>query len=125
MVPKDLLFTNEHEWVRLEGDIATIGITKYAVGELGDVVFVELSGTGEAIKQGEGIGTIEAVKAVSDMFAPVSGEVVEVNEALEGSPEVINKDPYGEGWMAKIKISDKGELGNLLSPEKYKELIGE
>ncbi len=125
MVPKDLLFTNEHEWVRLEGDIATIGITKYAAGELGDVVFVELSGVGEAVAQGEGMGTIEAVKAVSDMFAPISGEVVEVNEALEGSPELINKDPYGDGWMAKIKISDKGELGNLLSPEKYKELIGE
>lgn len=125
MVPKDLLFTNDHEWVKLDGDIATIGITQYAAGELGDVVFVELSGVGEAVEQGESMGTIEAVKAVSDMFAPMSGEVVEVNEALEGSPEIINKDPFGEGWMAKIKISDKGETAKLLSPEKYKELIGE
>lgn len=125
MVPKDLLFTTDHEWIRVDGDIVTIGITHYAQGELGDVVFVELSEVGEDVAQSESIGTIEAVKAVSDMFAPISGEVLEINKELENTPEIINKDPYGDGWMAKLKISDKSELENLLTPEKYKELIGE
>ncbi|MBC7186029.1 MAG: glycine cleavage system protein GcvH [Calditrichaeota bacterium] len=122
-VPKDLLYTKDHEWLRVDGDIATVGITAYAAGELGDVVFVELPAVGAQTKQMEPFGTIEAVKAVSDLFAPVSGQVIEVNEALSDKPEVVNSDPYGEGWMIKIKIADKGELKNLLSPEAYQAQI--
>lgn len=125
MVPKDLMFTKEHEWVRIEDGIATSGITEYAQGELGDVVFVELPPIGDDVAQFESIGTIEAVKSVSDSFAPLSGEIVEINELLEETPEIVNKDPYGKGWLTKIKISDKKELENLLTPEKYQELIGE
>ncbi len=122
-VPKELLYTKEHEWIRVEGDIATVGITAYAAGELGDVVFVELPAVGAQTKQMEPFGTIEAVKAVSDLYAPVSGQVVEVNEALSDKPEVVNSDPYGEGWMIKIKMADKAELNNLLSPETYQAQI--
>ncbi len=122
-VPKELLYTKDHEWLRVDGDIATVGITAYAAGELGDVVFVELPAVGAQTKQAEPFGTIEAVKAVSDLYAPVSGQVVEVNETLSDRPEVINSDPYGEGWMIKIKIADKGELDKLMSPEAYQAQI--
>lgn len=122
-VPKELLYTKEHEWIRVDGDIATVGITAYAAGELGDVVFVELPAVGAQTKQMEPFGTIEAVKAVSDLFAPVSGQVVEVNETLSDKPEVVNSDPYGEGWMIKVKMADKAELNNLLSPEAYQAQI--
>lgn len=122
-VPDNLYYTDEHEWVLLEDDIATIGITDYAQGELGDVVFVELPQAGDYISQMEPFGTIEAVKAVSDLFAPVSGEVIEVNELLTDEPELVNKDPYGDGWMIKVKLSDTSEIENLLSPKDYKEKI--
>ncbi len=120
--PVDLLYTKEHEWVKVEGDVATVGITDYAQGELGDVVFVELPEVGAGTKQMESFGTIEAVKAVSDMFAPVSGEITEINDKLADEPEIINRDPYGEGWMVKIKLSDKAELDSLLKADAYKEL---
>ena len=122
-IPADLKYTEEHEWIYLEDDIATIGITDYAQGELGDVVFVELPEIGTKTTKMEPFGTIEAVKAVSDLFAPVSGEVIEINESLNDKPEVINKDPYGDGWMIKIKISEKGDLDSLLSAADYKEKI--
>ncbi len=120
---KDLLYTEEHEWVSVEEDVATIGITDYAQGELGDVVFVELPAVGAEVKQMESFGTIEAVKAVSDLFAPVSGQVVEINEALTDQPELVNKDPYVDGWMIKIKLSDLSELESLLKADAYKSLI--
>lgn len=120
---KDLLYTEEHEWVSVEEDVATIGITDYAQGELGDVVFVELPAVGAEVKQMESFGTIEAVKAVSDLFAPVSGQVVEVNAALADQPELVNKDPYVDGWMIKIKMSDLSELESLLKADAYKSLI--
>ena len=123
-LPEDLLYTNEHEWVRVEGDIAVVGITDYAQGELGDVVFVELPALGTAIKQADAFGTIEAVKAVSDLFAPVSGEVVEINPLLTDAPETVNKDPYGEGWMVKVRLSSAGELASLLKADAYKQLVG-
>jgi len=119
-IPDDLRFTKEHEWVRVEGDIATVGISEYAQGELGDIVFVELPQVGDGATQFESIANIEAVKAVSDLYAPMSGEVTEVNNNLEGDPQVINKDPYGDGWILKIKISDASEADNLMSPEDYK-----
>lgn len=120
---KDLLYTEEHEWVSVEEDVATIGITDYAQGELGDVVFVELPAVGAEVKQMESFGTIEAVKAVSDLFAPVSGQVVEINEALADQPELVNKDPYVDGWMIKIKLSDLSDLESLLKADAYKSLI--
>ncbi|OPZ73343.1 MAG: Glycine cleavage system H protein [bacterium ADurb.Bin478] len=120
---KDLLYTEEHEWLSVEEDVATIGITDYAQGELGDVVFVELPAVGAEVKQMESFGTIEAVKAVSDLFAPVSGQVVEINEALADQPELVNKDPYVDGWMIKIKMSDLSELESLLKADAYKSLI--
>lgn len=120
---KDLLYTEEHEWVSVEEDVATIGITDYAQGELGDVVFVELPAVGAEVKQMESFGTIEAVKAVSDLFAPISGQVVEINEALADQPELVNKDPYVDGWMIKIKLSDLSELESLLKADAYKSLI--
>ncbi len=122
-IPKDLLYTEEHEWVAMEDGIATIGITDYAQGELGDVVFVELPAAGTVVKQMESFGTIEAVKAVSDLFAPLSGEVTEVNELLGDQPELVNKDPYGDGWMIKIKISEASELDSLLKSDVYKNKI--
>ncbi len=122
-IPLDLLYTSEHEWVAVDGKIATIGITDYAQGELGDIVFVELPGVGDETKQMESFGTIEAVKAVSELYAPVSGKVVAVNEKLQDSPELINQDPYGEGWMIKIEMSDESELNSLLSPKDYEKLI--
>jgi len=122
-LPKDLKYTDEHEWVLVEGNVATIGITDYAQGELGDIVFVELPNVDDEFKQGDAFGTIEAVKAVSDLFSPVSGKVVEVNEMLEDQPEIINSSPYDEGWMIKIELSDASEVDSLLSVEKYKDQI--
>lgn len=122
-IPDSLRYTRDHEWAKTEADVVTVGITDYAQGELGDIVYVELPTVGAETSQGESFGTIEAVKAVSDMFAPVSGEVIEVNENLNENPEIINQDPYGKGWIIKIKMSDESELSNLLSPEDYKELV--
>ena len=122
-VPENLNYTKEHEWVLVEDELATIGITDYAQGELGDIVFIEFPQVGETTKQMEPCASIEAVKAVSDLYAPISGEVVEINSELESDPQLVNKDPYGKGWMLKVKISDKGELDSLLSPGEYKKLI--
>jgi len=120
-IPADLKYTKEHEWVKIDGDIATIGITDFAQGELGDVVYVEIETEGESIDEGDVFGTVEAVKTVSDLFMPVTGEVVEVNPDLEGSPELVNEDAYGKGWMIKVKIGDQGDA--LLSAEDYKALL--
>jgi len=122
-VPENYKYTEEHEWVSVENNVATVGITDYAQGELGDVVFVELPQLNTTLTQMDAFGTIEAVKAVSDLFAPVSGTVLEINEILIDSPETINKDPYGEGWMIKIQMSDPTELNNLLGAEDYKSKI--
>ncbi|RLD34189.1 MAG: glycine cleavage system protein GcvH [Bacteroidetes bacterium] len=122
-IPAELLYTEDHEWVRVEGDEAYIGITDFAQGELGDIVFVEVETVDEELDKGDTFGTIEAVKTVSDMFMPVGGTVLEVNEALEDTPDVINKDPYGGGWIIKIKLADTGELEGLLSAEAYKDTI--
>ncbi|MEJ2635794.1 MAG: glycine cleavage system protein GcvH [Calditrichia bacterium] len=122
-IPEKLKYTKDHEWAKVEDDVVTIGITDYAQGELGDVVYVELPEVGSTTTQGESFGTIEAVKAVSDLFAPVSGEVLEVNDKLTDEPETINKDAYGAGWIIKIKMSDKSELDNLLDKAAYEELI--
>ena len=121
--PENLKYTKDHEWVLIEGDTGTVGITDYAQGELGDVVFVELPAAGKTVKQGETFGTIEAVKAVSDLYAPVSGTVTAVNADLAAAPETVNKDPYGKGWMAKLKITNAGEAAGLLSAAAYKALI--
>ena len=125
MIPDDLKYSKEHEWVKLEGDVATIGITDYAQGELGDIVFIELPGVGDSVEAMQAFGTIEAVKAVSDMFSPVAGEIVEVNTALEGDAGIINSDPYGDGWIVKVKVSDSSQVDALLDPGQYKELIGQ
>jgi len=123
-IPEELKYTNDHEWVKVEGDEATVGITDFAQGELGDIVYVEIETEGESIEQGEVFGTVEAVKTVSDLFMPLSGEVTAFNEELESSPETVNSDPYGEGWMIKIKLSDKSQLDQLLSAADYKDLVG-
>ena len=125
MLPDDLLYTEKHEWVRIEGDTATVGISDYARNQLGDIVYVELPETGAKVSKMSAFGTIEAVKAVSDLYAPVSGEVVEVNDSIAGDPTVIKNSPYGDGWMIKIKMSDPGEADTLLKPDKYKQRIGE
>jgi glycine cleavage system H protein len=122
--PEHLRYTKDHEWIRIEGEIGVVGITDYAQSELGDIVFVELPTAGKKVKQGESFGTVEAVKAVSDLYAPVSGEVIEVNPAVEKTPELINKEPYEGGWMIKIKMSNAGEANNLLDAKKYRELVG-
>ncbi len=122
-VPENLRYTKEHEWVGIDDSIATIGITDYAQGELGDIVFVELPDVGTEVRQMESFGTIEAVKTVADLYSPVSGEVVEVNSVIEETPEVMNKDPYGEGWIIKVRFSAEEELTVLLGPEDYKALI--
>jgi len=122
-VPGNLLYTKDHEWLRIEGDMAYAGITDFAQGELGDIVFIEVETLGETLAREEVFGTIEAVKTVSDMFMPVSGEIVEVNPALEESTDVVNKDPYGKGWMVKIRITEPSEVNDLLSAEKYKTLL--
>jgi glycine cleavage system H protein len=121
----NLLYTEDHEWIRIEGEEAFIGVTDYAQSQLGDVVFVEVETEGENLDKKEAFGTIEAVKTVSDVFMPVGGEVLEFNEKLADNPELINKDPYGEGWLIKIKISDKAELDSLLDTAKYQEIAGE
>jgi len=120
--PKELKYTKDHEWVKIEGEIAVIGITEFAQKELGDIVFVEVETVGETIEEGEVFGTVEAVKTVSDLFMPVSGEIIELNEELEDAPELVNEDPYGAGWMIKIKFN--GDLPDLLSAEAYSELVG-
>ena len=122
-IPEDLKYTKDHEWVRVEGDEAIIGITDFAQSELGDIVFVEIETEGEELDQEEVFGTVEAVKTVSDLFMPVSGEVISFNEELEDAPEKVNEDPYGEGWMIRLKITDKSQLDNLLSSDDYQKLI--
>ena len=122
-IPKELKYTKDHEWVRIDGDIATIGVTDFAQGELGDIVFVEIESVEETLDTEEVFGSVEAVKTVSDLFMPIAGEVLEFNEALESDPELVNSDPYGEGWMIKVKISNLSELENLLSDEAYSNLI--
>lgn len=122
--PENLKYTKDHEWIRVEGGTGIVGITEYAQGELGDVVFVELPAIAKQVKQGESFGTIEAVKAVSDLFAPISGEVIEVNTELEKAPELVNKEPYGKGWIIKLKLINKDELNNLLDSKAYRDLIG-
>ena len=122
-VPAELKYTKEHEWIRVEGDVAVVGITDYAQSQLGDIVFVECETVGDALEAGETFGTIEAVKTVSDLYLPVAGEVLEFNEELEGEPELVNKDPYGKGWIVKIKISDETELDGLLNADAYKAII--
>ena len=121
-IPEDLQYTKSHEWVRIEGDTATIGITDHAQDELGDLVFVELPEEGDTFDAGESFGTVESVKAVSDLYTPVGGEVVEVNSALEDAPENINEDPYGEGWIVKLRTTDEADL---LSPEEYEKVVEE
>ena len=123
-IPSELKYTKDHEWVRIEGDTAIVGITDFAQGELGDIVYVEVDALDEELEREAVFGTVEAVKTVSDLFLPLSGEIVEFNEALENEPEKVNTDPYGDGWMIKIKLSDPSEADDLLSPDDYKELIG-
>ncbi|MGC9314812.1 MAG: glycine cleavage system protein GcvH [bacterium] len=123
MVPQNLKFTKEHEWAKVDGDVVTMGVSDFAQSELGDVVFVELPAVGDEVTQFESMGTVEAVKAVTDFYAPVSGEVIEVNETLEDTPEIVNQEPYEGGWFVKIKMSDSSELENLLSAKDYAELV--
>ena len=123
--PSNLKYTNDHEWILVEGNKGTIGITDYAQGELGDVVFVDIDPNIKEIKTGESFGTIEAVKTVSELLGPCSGKITEINKDLADGPEVVNSDPYGKGWMVKIEISDSSELNNLLDSEAYKKLIGQ
>ena len=123
-IPQNLRYTKEHEWVRLEGDIATIGITSYAQGELGDIVFIEVETVDEQVAADEVFGSIEAVKTVSDLYSPLSGEVTEFNEVLEDSPESVNNDPYGEGWIIKMKLNDASDYEGLMSADDYAKLIG-
>ncbi|MGC9364304.1 MAG: glycine cleavage system protein GcvH [Fidelibacterota bacterium] len=122
-VPETLKYTNDHEWALIEGDIATLGITEYAAGELGDVVYVELPEVGSQAGKGDSIGTIEAVKTVADLYSPLSGKIIEVNESLNDSAELINQDPYGKGWIAKLKIANPAEIEQLLSADDYQKLI--
>ena len=123
--PLNLKYTKDHEWVSIENDIATVGITNFAQGELGDIVYVEVDTVGEKFDAEEVFGSVEAVKTVSDLFLPLSGEIIEFNELLESEPEKVNDDPYGEGWMIKLQISDSSEIENLMSAEDYKTMVGE
>ncbi len=123
-IPSELKYTKDHEWVKIEGDIATVGITDFAQGELGDIVYVEVETLDETLDQEEVFGTVEAVKTVSDLFLPLSGEIIEFNESLEDEPEKVNLDPYGDGWMIKIKMSAPSEVDGLMSDADYKALIG-
>jgi glycine cleavage system H protein len=123
-LPENLKYTKDHEWILVEGDIATVGITDFAQGELGEIVYVEIETEGETLDSEEVFGTVEAVKTVSDLFMPLSGEIIEFNSGLEEEPEIVNSDPYGKGWMIKIKLSDLSEVENLLSFEAYKDLVG-
>lgn len=122
--PENLKYTKEHEWISVEGDVATVGITDFAQGELGDIVFVEIETKGQTLAKEATFGTVEAVKTVSDLFMPVSGEITEVNPALESNPETVNQDPYNGGWMVKIKLSNPAEINDLLDASAYKALIG-
>ena len=122
--PSELKYTKDHEWVRIEGDVAIVGITDFAQGELGDIVYVEVETVDETLEREEIFGTVEAVKTVSDLFLPLSGVIIEFNESLEDEPEKVNTDPYGEGWMVKIRFSDASQVEDLLSAGKYSELIG-
>jgi glycine cleavage system H protein len=122
--PDDLKYTKDHEWVRISGDTATVGITDYAQGELGDIVYVEVETVGESLSQHDVFGTVEAVKTVSDLFMPVSGEILELNDKLDGEPELVNKDPYGEGWMVRVRLSNPSEVNGLMSAADYKSLVG-
>ncbi len=123
-IPSDLMYTNDHEWVKKDGDLYTVGITDFAQGELGDIVYVEIESEGDELEKNEVFGSVEAVKTVSDMFMPIGGEVAEVNEGLADNPEKVNEDPYGEGWMIKIKAEDESEYAALLSADAYKQLVG-
>jgi glycine cleavage system H protein len=123
-VPKDLLYTAEHEWIRVEGDEIVVGVTDFAQGELGDVVFIEIETEGETLSAGDTFGTIEAVKTVSDLYMPVDGEVVTVNPALEETPELVNSDPFKGGWMIRVKVADASQLDDLISPDEYSSMIG-
>ncbi len=123
-VPENLKYTKDHEWIAVDGDTATVGITDFAQGELGDIVYVEIETEGESLDAEETFGTVEAVKTVSDLFMPLSGEVTQFNDSLESEPEKVNSDPYGEGWMIKITMSDTSQVGSLLTSDQYKELIG-
>ena len=123
-IPTNLKYTKDHEWVSIEGDVATVGITHFAQKELGDIVYVEVETLDQTLEKDEVFGTVEAVKTVSDLFLPLSGEIIAFNEDLESTPESVNADPYGDGWMIKVKISDSSEIDSLLSSESYKELIG-
>ena len=124
-IPADLKYTKDHEWIKVEGDTATVGVTDFAQGELGDIVYVEVETVGDALDREEVFGTVEAVKTVSDLFLPLSGEIIEFNESLESEPETVNSDPYGKGWMIKMKIANPKELEDLLDASAYKELIGQ
>ena len=123
-IPEDLKYTKDHEWVRLEGNVATVGVTDFAQSELGDIVFVEIETLDEELEKEEVFGSVEAVKTVSDLFMPIGGTVIEINENIESSPELVNSDPYGDGWMIKMKLSDPSQLDSLLSSDSYNELIG-
>jgi glycine cleavage system H protein len=123
-VPGNLKYTKDHEWLRIEGDFGYVGVTDFAQGELGDIVFIEIETVGETLNKEEVFGTIEAVKTVSDMFMPVGGEILEMNPAIEETPDAVNKDPYGKGWMVKIKMTNPSEADSLLTPEQYKVLVG-
>lgn len=122
--PEELKYTEDHEWVRLEGDTATVGITDHAQHELGDIVYIDITTVGESLAKSEVFGSVEAVKTVSDLFLPVAGEVLEVNSALDTTPEAVNNDPYGDGWIIKMKVSDASELDSLMSAEDYKTFVG-
>lgn len=123
-IPQDLKYTKDHEWIRVEGDTVTIGITDFAQSELGDIVYVEVETLDETLDKEEVFGTVEAVKTVSDLYLPISGEIIEFNESLEDEPEKVNLDPYGEGWMIKVKFSDESQLEELLNADAYKEILG-
>ncbi|WP_298508606.1 glycine cleavage system protein GcvH [uncultured Kordia sp.] len=123
-IPADLKYTKDHEWIKIEGEIAIVGITDFAQGELGDIVYVDVDTLDEEVEKDEVFGTVEAVKTVSDLFMPLTGEVIELNEKLEDDPELVNKDPYGEGWMIKIAIKDASQIEDLLDIEGYKEVVG-
>lgn len=123
-IPADLKYTKDHEWVKVEGGTGTVGVTDYAQGELGDIIYVDVTTVGNDVSMGDTFGTIEAVKTVSDMYAPVSGKIAEFNSAVNDNPAIVNQDPYGAGWLVKIEISNMGDLDSLLSPEDYKNLVG-
>ena len=124
-IPSELKYTKDHEWIKIEGDVATVGITDFAQGELGDIVYVDINTVGKALGAEEVFGTVEAVKTVSDLFLPVSGEILEFNDSLEETPEDVNSDPYTKGWMIRLKVNDIDDLNELLNSEQYKDLIGE